>query len=937
MKHLYLLILYSITASYVASIHSFVTAKFTIGSHGNPETFQLGGNAKATAFHKKTGTWVIGADIQENTGAVISYVKAANGSNIQEIIGHLGFEQSGYITHIALSENVNTEDFKVIFAHSSDTSKLHLTSLTNNTIGGVSNTILDKNGENSSGVVAIAASDTKAFVAIKSNGTNGTDGVFGEIGSGIALLTINDDGSFTQPNTNTSVFEITANLPGIRVSSVHFPTIYTDLNPALYWSPDLERLYLGIQGRVNAGSPSNAIQTLLCFKQNGNTLENVPVLNIIGDPTPPLPAPATIENPSNIIVGGGGSVADYSITKLDVMKTTTGHYYLIINGGLDGNGYADASNKIFALPLVESGDDKGALAQVIRDEDDPTIITRINFDTAATNYITEMMNENDKAAKVGSGSDNWGLPSGTARDTMTHMCAVGDTVFCSVRTIDEGHEAGIFYSQAIFDINGHISSWTYWNKAVPNQVSGDNETITDGGCFSFAVDPIRGKIWTIPFNDKTKINVTQWTYSESPDDFDGSVNALLQGPCFSQFNLHQQILNWGHVANSRFAFFGGDSKVIVVRTGYAQTNDTDYTALERPTRDWATTNAKATDISVGLENTGAITCFGWTNQFITGEKKNYLLAGTNNGLYALVNDNNNAGFGTSPETVSDFQGYRWKKISALGNDPIHKIVTCTTQLTPQTFVITHGYPHKLWRLKTVAANDFDVLNASAECIFKANPADKNILASATFFKDIATTTTDENGIDTIALLTDQGIYVFINPEAAPEDLTAICLRPLGYQEFTSIFQTPRTFLNNNFYLTQRTHPSLDNQLTSTSSYLNHYAISLIHDTNPILNTCVILAQNKIAIDDSVISTAPPIKNFYTNGACRLFSYLSESSESSQYRLGSIPFYNGASDYNATSIFTPSDPALTDRTIYWIAEMGAGYLMIGTNKGIISLR
>ncbi len=163
------------------------------------------------------------------------------------------------------------------------------------------------------------------------------------------------------------------------------------------------------------------------------------------------------------------------VLKVRTLHTRTGQTnaannrsYLIMNAtnymGLAGDGTDQANvalNRIYALPLVVSGDDAGKIA---------TSTTHATKAVLAANTWSETgaSAENYAQHVVGGGY----LPT-HPRSVVTGMVTRGKAVFVSVAN-PQGvvGERGVFVSQAITDSDEKLTGWTAWKK-----IGGGNENI----------------------------------------------------------------------------------------------------------------------------------------------------------------------------------------------------------------------------------------------------------------------------------------------------------------------------------------------------------------------------------------------------------------------------------------------------------------------------
>lgn len=865
-------------------------------------TTPLDGNgATALAYDKKTGRVFIGADANEAGQNLISYTSPIAGTNASTMTPILAATDIVAVAHLAISHS--STDTHVLYTLDNDLKLIQFKTLNNlNTI----RSAYPKDASNltAGDTVALAASSNKVFAAVKPN----SNADFGAFSSAISYIRILPHNFFTAASGFSSL-PIDKRQNWIRGASeagaLNHPSLYNAA--CMCWNEELQRLYIGLQGFTHF---DNYISTLVIARVNeDNALEAVPLIQ--NDHT------AAFGNFMSPLGGkdNGGGIAYFSIFNLDVMKTSTGHFYIIINGGSDNVDQTSAGNKVYSLPLVDvDGDVPGSIAYSIFEGDN---IVGVNFKSTIPGI-------NNGHIYVG----NSVLPVAPTPTCVTQLTAVGDTVFCATQaTPDDDNEPGLYYSQAIFRPDGSIAQWTYWQKALPNNVTGDDSD--NGSCKFFAVDPVVGTVWTVPVNSLTSLNRTIWNNSST-------INSILNGPAYSEFSLHGQIANWGKLNKNRFVFIGTHNKVLVYRTAVCAANPTAYNNIEQPQS--PSDDSGPIFISSGLENTGPIIAIDWTNQN-TGFADNYLLAGTYQGLYALVNADDDNGIDIEanfPSTVSDFTSRTWKKITTISSEPVVKILSMngTNDTSPVTFVLTHGATHKLWKISADGCSTLTALNARTELIWQSAPASNNSQTEPTFFHDIVDIRNDSNtNVHTVALLTNKGIFI----SQAPEGLTAanrstnMTRAPLDIKTntYTCGFTPDHTLSNHNIYAISQLPLLL--QQNNFSLYSGIAQVNFNEDNSQAtLNASGI----NLAQDSSKLPLSTSINAFYSDGAFRLFSMLIPNSENHEKKLGCMPYQNGINDYNTTDFSAVTHSTLSDvKQIYWIKRFNEGELAIGTENGI----
>lgn len=708
------------------------------------------------------------------------------------------------------------------------------------------------------------------------------------------------------------------------------------------WNNDLQRLFVGIAGTTHApNAAANTLITLSCFKLDADftTLDNVPMNSTLNG----YDTGAAAATSSIIGVTSEAAVA-MSINYFDIMHTSTNRYYAIVNGGL-GN-ISVSSIKVFAIPLVgPEGDNPGTLATV----HDATIPI-INFNSRATG-ITQLFHETDTPAIVGASS----LPcpdavninpfaiDGIASPVLVRQLeAVGDTVYCATSmTNDANNQSGLYYSQALFNSSGAITGWTEWALATPSQLSGLSNT--DSSCTAFAIDAARGKIWTIPALNTNVINTTQWTHQTDPTTFAGQINTQLEGPCYCHLVLDQYAENVGNKIRGRFALFGGNGKVVAIRTGFA--NNASYTATNKPTDTWDDATVAAVSLSEGLPST-PINCLGYSYLSEEDEdRRNFFLAGTNSGLYIYTfKDTDLSGFAINTDNILSamdhnqciFTRGKWTNFAI--TEPVLKITTTTPGLISVLVKGVNGH-----HVAEISIGGSLTGNTGDEFLFDRYLYEQDILDDygITDMYDILAVRKNNNS--TLLTATDQGIIGSRLPLS------------LAHKTILHHFSTPqRTRGNSMFWFAKRSNDVTTGNITqktrlyqATVDYINADDLSTTN-TNPIslvpahpittdIHTFTLSndgdadRHNNLHILHSV--TTP----VYSNGSLRFFGMRVFNNQDIYSKLVILPYRTHTLECNITGLIDITDADLQDvKSIYWINNVGAGYAMIGTDKGLLSL-
>lgn len=557
------------------------------------------------------------------------------------------------------------------------------------------------NGLVTNGIAQIAASNQFIFAAVAPGELN-----FGDLNSGIAVVRINfDSATCHAPLDNLAQTAAVAGDSGIKAkkldptsTEVFTPTAGTISNRArMYWDPRLERLYIGLT--VTSGAnPGDIARSVVVARVN--SMGVLTYSNIAPDTAITATTSAT---QSEIVAGNTTDVAfSLFIEKINVMHTSTGFSYLIINGG---NG--DINNKtnyIFALPLVDTRDDEGTITNEL------TQGTLANKNAAPVDFkfVTPATAPGDLVQDPTiSGTDAFALVGGNPvllhpPCTLSDMVVVGDTVYVSLsQTANTLNETGILYSQAQFNSNGTIAGWTPWSKrAFP--INGIPSSNSPGSVNFFDVDAVTGNIWavggdtipnpSVPFTAGKSVAVTEWDFGTPapligtlPISLAGQLNIIFKKGTYSVLDLDAFTRGFDGATAYRYALFGGINKVAFSLISQSlngtvanapQIISTDFTLDE---------NLSTKDVL----SAGTITVLEYTRQI--DPLINYFLAGTAKGLYVFAHPDQTGFLASELSTVDlpPFLTGQWVKanltgsvidIKALGSGKFY-VITFTTSAT----------------------------------------------------------------------------------------------------------------------------------------------------------------------------------------------------------------------------------------------------------------
>jgi len=889
-------------------------------------TAALDRNVGVHAFDSANGVWYLGTAVANGDNSLVRTNAVFDGSTTPTLTGlatHANLTASILDKKLALSYLPGTSTAVLAFHDGTDAT----TSIGLYKAGVAAPTFtVVRDGT----PVPVTAADIKDF-AVSPTGivvaADASGGAWGAAVSGIRFITFDTD--IAQTERNHLVFVGSANyIDGGTTTATTTPGV----DPKVIYHPGLDRFYVGI-GASSANNVSDCVITLSCFYNAANTLTNIP-LSADLDGYAAGAAAAT----SNIVGATTAATATFTIMNLAPMTTSTGKHYIIVNGGVGTN--LEVNAKVFALPLCDSGaaTEIGALAKVTDRTNGVVDFGAVgNSATGADFYL-----ETSVPAIVGRAA----LPI-TIAETVRQMTVVGDTVYCSIDgtnaggALGTGSESGIVYSQAIFNDTGAICGWTEWAKAAPNDLTGTSRT--DGACFAFAVDAARGRIWTIDNALLTTVNVNQWTRPTALTTFGGQINSKLTGGCYSMFHLGGHLLGLGDQNTDRYTLFGGDNQVVAIRVGTATAG---LFNPETPTPDWSAAIAAAVNVTSGLENVGPVTALGWLGEGAAGDD-NYIFAGTNKGLYALAQANQ-AGWDCRTaggdllemnDVNSIFTVGKFFPLTAIA-EPVVKIVNFGHATTPAAFVLTHGKDgvDKIWIVPGTDKTTITLLNAGIAAIGTTGLTGDDF-ATVKRIYDIELVS--QNGVTGTAYelvaSTDLGLFVTTAAPLATTTTAALAnwTQITDTSHVASLLRTPqRTRQKQTLWGVDHAYDA------STGNPVIKTRLSQAGVNSTSLTRAFTPAAGFTSNSTLYFNRLDRATSFYSNGAFRFMANRIRPDSNTDYNLLNIlPYSIGPTETNQTALTAIPDAvclATSTKAIYWVSDVGAGYIMAGTDRGVIEL-
>lgn len=239
----------------------------------------------------------------------------------------------------------------------------------------------------------------------------------------------------------------------------------------MHWDNSLNVLYLAFDAQAGADA-QDGVRSIATVQL---TADNKIILSAI--------AADEVFNSAdyNTIVGAQGAYTTACAHAVRSMFTTTMAHYIIVHGGVGAN----TKRTISALPVLNMKAENGTIApekislhgSLAKVKKPRTKFRSVKSHLFLGRYFDEpaqkaedVYHADSFAAQVGGGPLHADIATMMVRD---------DTVFALVRSEDES-QAGIYYSQALFEHDGAIGGWTQWQKT---QVAG-MDCIT--GSYEFA-------------------------------------------------------------------------------------------------------------------------------------------------------------------------------------------------------------------------------------------------------------------------------------------------------------------------------------------------------------------------------------------------------------------------------------------------------------------
>lgn len=419
----------------------------------------------------------------------------------------------------------------------------------------------------------------------------------------------------------------------------------------LVWDDNFQRLYIPLHIKTNDTTDSNQGA---CAVLIGTICDDQLSLS-------PLIALEVFDENHDSVIGGAGANKTVSISKIRMMYTSTGLPYLVAVGN-EGN--ADGMmSKVAAFPLTNMSDTKHG-KELLINPDHGVIACKNEIPEARflngrygrfrgrifkkpARTKDDFYSMDDRSVRVGS--------YGVLPTAITELVVIHDCVFACVDQ-GNGQQAGVFYSQALFEPNGRIASWTSWKRVAHSSASiiDLNVELTKNNLIFFESNPpkIRACTW------QTELNVKN---NECKTVADSVRKEFPQGSGGAQglFDFDQKTPGLLGPISSSLMVATGNKKVLLVQTGvdndqgiFMPNDDFKQCTLLDGSLHAFNKDASVISITGGiLDKLGPITCA----EIVHDDTQAWLLVGGVGGV-AVLSDEQGKGWPVSQGLGKNFAG-----------------------------------------------------------------------------------------------------------------------------------------------------------------------------------------------------------------------------------------------------------------------------------------
>lgn len=386
---------------------------------------------------------------------------------------------------------------------------------------------------------------------------------------------------------------------------------------ALYPSPITAlQMYVGLDVSASVGAGSQAVG-LFAAKANPKTESTAPSVTF-SSVLPDLVASAGLQTPVSASANRRVAVSNITTT-----TTSTGLSYFI-TGRYDGIG----RQSVYAMPMVTMADNSSDNGKIARFDSIAQTFKIIGstYRVQGFNEVIDDANEINISGvaavttrlQVGAGP----VPLNTGQ-FINQLVAQGDAVYITIQTpFAVGSTPGMFKSQALFDAQGRIMSWSPWQR-----VAGTDDQML------FAIKN-RTTDATMYVSGATSDTITQttWNNTTSQTSFIAAVGSAMQKDNGGVQGLVSVSNNTTDLAGFPLLVATGNQAVVIGQTGSMSGGNI---IIDSPQ------NVITINDSLNL-NIGSVVTATFANQ--SGVDNNWLFMGGDNGLAVLSNDMTGIGF-----------------------------------------------------------------------------------------------------------------------------------------------------------------------------------------------------------------------------------------------------------------------------------------------------
>jgi len=642
--------------------------------------------------------------------------------------------------------------------------------------------ILDGAGDQSAGVVKVTDTPSGSgntcagigeylFAAVKPFG-----GVFGEPNGGIAAFKKVDNTLIQQKAVDGNNIDILAMSLGVMAPVLKMGAADLDslTNNAvdMYWDSALLRLFVSVSIADTGENGGRALFTVRVDDQGVNGVklifhEIAPTVAFTGAINTEVVA-TTVANETVVL------------SRVRTMHPSVGGSYVVVE---------KTGNLLYALPLVNESVDLAKAstwktsvthATLARKTTTPTDYYVVNpqsvpcfkargFQAQAT-VAGHLCNTTDDAVRMTIGG---AAVPGTISDVQVYK----DTVFVATRAVTSPTLPGVFYSQALFDANGVIASWTPWQKI-------STEIATTRGFQGIGYSGVQGKLLTLDgaaaggVVTPNTVKITDWGTNDLDGLLGGTTTDAFVGMIAQVNTQFPQTLGGVmglfdfNSSNSAFAanalsltIVTGYKKVVIIKTSAHDGTDFiptvgDVTIDKGTFTSGAISNfpfegvggtANTAFISVtggDLNDLGAINCATIVEETTDAARGGYIAVGGTGGVAILRETVGGAGWATTgllnnlSHATAFSTSKAFQKIGTYAN--VRKLWTAVTSGGVQAlYILTNN---ALYRVDVTTLN-----NATPTAVTIATLAGLSLPTHASFSDFIAS---DKLGI----LATSEGLY-----------------------------------------------------------------------------------------------------------------------------------------------------------------------------------